>query len=107
MHERRNQVRSTITLDLRLYQDDNLQTLAKAKDITVAGMFIQVDSLLFPKNALIDIVFDDAIRKISYRLPAKVMHRSLHGIGVSFQPQGQEFDIDNFSHLVDFTKVVA
>ena len=71
-------------INVRLYQGDTFVTLTKTRDITVAGMFINTDALLFPKNSSLDVVFDSPLDNSGsqHRYSATVVHRCLKGIGI-------------------------
>jgi len=107
MQEQRGHHRSSTEMNIRLFQNGSLQNLAKTQNLTSSGMFIQTDALLFPKGTLLDIVLEDLNNSVCFKVQAKVIHRSLKGIGVEFlNPDGQQ-DVYKFMHLNEQPKVVA
>ena len=71
-------------INVRLYQDDTFVNLSKTCDITVGGMFINTDPLLFPKNSNLNVVFDSPLDNSGrqHQYSATVVHRCLKGIGI-------------------------
>ena len=71
-------------INVRLYHDNTFVNLSKTCDITVGGMFINTDPLLFPKNSSLNIVFDSPLGNSGrqHRYSATVVHRCLKGIGI-------------------------
>ena len=85
MKVQRKHNRSLKEMFVRLYKNKNLQALAKTENLTSSGMFIHTNSLLYPKNFLLDIIYDEPETGKQHCINAKVIHRSLKGIGVQFQ----------------------
>ena len=85
MDEKRGQCRSLKEFDIRLYQDGSFQKLAKSQNLNSSGMFIDTDALLFSKGSILEIVFENFKGSERFKVEAKVVHRSLKGIGVEFQ----------------------
>lgn len=81
----RNTLRNTEEVNVWLYQNDSLVAMAKTENMTDDGMYIKTNGLLFPKNSSLDIAFTPENSRPKNRLPAKVVHRTLHGIGVKFR----------------------
>jgi len=107
MQEQRGHHRSSTELNIRLFQSGSLQNLAKTKNITSSGMFIQTDALLFPKGTLLDVVLEDMDNAVCFKVEAKVIHRSLKGIGVEFLNPKDQYDLHDFNRLNEHPKVVA
>ena len=64
---------------------------AQARDVSVGGMFLAVQSLTLPAGTLIDIEVQAHGRR--WLLPAVVIHGNPRGIGVMFRdPQPQLFE---------------
>ncbi len=72
------------SINVWLYQDNHLIAKAKTKNMTNEGMYINTNGLLFPKNSSVDISFEAENDKPLKRRKAKVVHRNLKGIGVTF-----------------------
>lgn len=77
--------RSATEIDVRLYEDTNLLALAKAKNHTSTGMFILTNSLLHPKGSSLNVSFEESKSSGTCSYTAKVIHRTINGIGVQFQ----------------------
>jgi len=91
MKEHRTSDRTAQSINVWLYKNESLAALARTQDLTASGMFIKTDVLLFPKNSYLEIVFDNKEETKRYRVSAKVVHRSLQGIGVSLEnPKTEE-----------------
>ena len=84
--ENRKSDREQKQIKVRLYQDNTFVTLATTNDITINGMFIRTDVLLFPKNSHLDVVLESQLfnSEKPIRYPATVVHRSLKGMGICF-----------------------
>ena len=91
MKEHRTNDRTVQNISVWLYKNESLIALAKTQDITASGMFIKTNVLLFPKNSCLEIVFDNKDATKRHRVSARVVHRSLQGIGVTLEnPKAEE-----------------
>jgi hypothetical protein len=84
--DKRSQPRLEKEMNVWLYRNNNLIAKAKTKNITQRGMYIKIDSLLFPKASTMSVVFSTDKQSSHHQRHAVVVHRNLYGIGVSFQP---------------------
>jgi len=107
MQEQRQHRRSSTEMNIRIFQNGYLQNLAKSQNLTSDGMFIQTDALLFSKGTLLDVVFEDMNHSICYKVEARVVHRSLKGIGVEFLNHNGHTNIYKYINLDEQPKVVA
>jgi len=85
MKEHRTSDRTAQNINVWLYKNESLIALATTQDLSSSGMFIKTNVLLFPKNSRVDIVFDNKEETKRYRVPARVVHRSLQGIGITLE----------------------
>jgi len=107
MQEQREHRRSSTEMSIRLFQNGSLQNLAKTQNLTSSGMFIQTDALLYPKDTLIDILLEDQCNSVCFKVEAKVIHRSLQGMGVEFLNPSSQQDVYEIMRLNEHPKVVA
>lgn len=87
MKNDRESQRSVIEIDVRLYENSNFLALGRAINHSPCGMFIRTNSLLHPRGSSLNVSFNtpESAAKCSFK--AKVMHRTINGIGVQFQHQ--------------------
>ncbi len=91
MKEHRMSGRTAQNINVWLYRNESLIALAKTQDLSLSGMFIKTNVLLFPKDSCLEIVFDNKEKTKRYRIPARVVHRSLQGVGVTLEnPKTEE-----------------
>ena len=80
----RSKIRCCKEIDVWLYQNDNLIVMAKTENLTKDGMYIKTDGLIFPKDSAVEVAFLQENGKPKKHIKAKVVHRTLTGIGVTF-----------------------
>lgn len=85
MMEQRNNKRNQEAIPVWLYKNNSIAALARTRDISKHGMFILTNVLLFPKGTRLDVVFEPCEESKRVRMPVKVIHRSLAGIGVELE----------------------
>ena len=95
--ELRNLIRKEKTIKVWIHKDNDLLALGLTNNVSPDGMFIKTNVLIFPKNCDFEIVFDveDGNNTRRCRIPVKVVHRSLKGIGVKFL---SPIEVDSLSY---------
>ena len=84
MKEQRTNDRISKAMDVWLYKDNCRIALARTKNIAPSGMFIRADVMLFPRDCQLEVEFDGETSIERHRVAAKVVHRSLKGMGIAF-----------------------
>lgn len=85
MKNDRETQRSLIEIDVRLYENSNFLALGRAINHSTCGMFIQTNSLLHPKGSSLNVSFNTPESSETCSFKARVVHRTINGIGVQFQ----------------------
>jgi len=85
LKEHRKCIRTATTMDVRLYKSGDLLALAKAVNLTLSGMYIATDGLLYPKGSSLTLVFNEPETSNRCSVEANVAHRTTEGIGVKFK----------------------
>ena len=75
--------RVNMCLHVSLYRDNELDSNTFTQNCSEHGMYIKTNGLLFPKESEIEIRYIGG-KNQPIKLHAKVVHRSLNGIGISF-----------------------
>lgn len=83
--DQRNNERNQEEIPVWLYKNNSIAAMARTRDISKHGMFIVTNVLLFPKGTRLDVVFEPCEESKRVRMPVKVIHRSLAGIGVELE----------------------
>jgi len=89
MREHRKDFRSQKKMNVWIYRDQMLMGLARTVNFSSKGMFIKTDALRFPKSSELEVVFNDEHAEQRHCLVAKVVHRSMKGIGIEFDYTSQ------------------
>ena len=89
--EQRNNERNQEEVPVWLYKNNSIAAMARTRDISKHGMFILTNVLLFPKGTHLDVVFEPCEESKRVRMPVRVIHRSLAGIGVELKKES-DFD---------------
>jgi hypothetical protein len=93
--EHRWSSRKNINIDISLYYPPVGVMNGKTRNISLEGMFVDLEGTTIPPQARLEICFTSENRGIQteYRLPAYVVHGSDQGIGLMLQHVGyREFD---------------
>lgn len=85
MMEQRNDERNQEQIPVWLYKNNSIAAMARTRDISKHGMFIVTNVLLFPKGTRLEVVFEPCEETKRVRMPVRVIHRSLAGIGVELE----------------------
>jgi len=84
--ERRYSKRCAVHFPVAIRYREGRPFPAKARDLSLEGMFLEVGSLILPRGTLVDLEFSTAGR--SWRIAVLVVHMGARGIGVMFrEPQ--------------------
>ncbi|MEE9343664.1 MAG: PilZ domain-containing protein [Gammaproteobacteria bacterium] len=87
--------RKDLEVDVNLYYPPLGQLCGKTKNISLEGMFIELDGINIPPQSRLEVIFttEDLEGDAEHRLPAYVVHESDGGIGLMLQHVGyREFD---------------
>jgi len=87
MTDQRSNERNQEEIPVWLYRNNSIAAMARTRDISKHGMFIITNVLLFPKGTRLDVVFEPCEETKRVRMPVKVVHRSLAGIGVELEKE--------------------
>jgi len=93
--EHRWSTRKNISIDVRVDYPPVGVIAGKTHNVSLDGMFIDLDGASIPPQACLEIGFCANLdgTESEYRLPAYVVHSSHRGIGVMLQHSGyQEFE---------------
>lgn len=83
--EYRHSSRDRKTVDVWLYKNNSLTVRGKTENLSDDGMYIKTNSLLFPINSDVEIVYSNDNSQSTKRVKAQVVHRTLNGIGLKFK----------------------
>lgn len=87
--------RKNLTMDVNLYYPPLGVLNGKTRNISLEGMFVELEGVHIPSQSRLEISFTSESRgtKTEHRLPAYVVHEDDRGIGVMLQHVGyREFD---------------
>lgn len=93
--EHRWSSRKNINIDVNLYYPPVGMICGKTRNISLEGMFVDLQGVSIPPQARLEICFTAQTRGAAteHRLPAYVVHNSDAGIGLMLQHVGyREFD---------------
>jgi len=93
--EHRWSSRKNINIDVSLYYPPLGMISGKTRNISLEGMFVDLEGVNIPPQARLEICFTAKIHgsAAEHRLPAYVVHGSDQGIGLMLQHVGyREFD---------------
>jgi len=93
--EHRWSSRKDIHIDVHLYYPPLGMINGKTRNISLEGMFVDLQGVTIPSQARLEICFTAEMRgkTIEHRLPAFVVHGSDRGVGLMLQHVGyREFD---------------
>ncbi len=93
--EHRWSSRKEIILDVSLYYPPVGMIDGKTRNISLEGMFVDVDGVHIPSQARLEVAFTAQLhgKCIEHRLPAYVVHEGEQGVGLMLQHIGyREFD---------------
>ena len=93
--EHRWSSRKNINIDVSLYYPPIGTISGKTRNISLEGMFVDLEGASIPPQARLEVRFTAQTRDsaVEHRLPAYVVHGSEQGIGLMLQHVGyREFD---------------
>ncbi len=93
--EHRWSSRKEINLDVNLYYPPVGMINGKTRNVSLEGMYVDIEGVSIPAQARLEICFTADIRgkPVQHRLPAYVVHGKSGGIGLMLQHIGyREFD---------------
>ncbi|MEE9422788.1 MAG: PilZ domain-containing protein [Gammaproteobacteria bacterium] len=91
--------RKDLTLDVDLYYPPLGTLNGKTRNISLEGMYIELEGVHIPAQSRLEIAFTSKARGTTteHRLPAYVVHEDKDGIGLMLQHVGyREFDALRF-----------
>ena len=87
--------RKKLAMDVDLYYPPLGMLNGKTRNISLEGMYVELDGVHIPAQSRLEISFTSSARgeAIEHRLPAYVVHEGKDGIGLMLQHVGyREFD---------------